>query len=91
MKKSIFKKALFMLLVISVMFNVDAQQVRTINNLPFIQNNRIHNSNPIPPKANSKFRTIDGTFNNISSSSKIEFGASEVKLAREIPAEYSDK
>lgn len=35
MKKSIFKKALFMLLVISVMFNVDAQQVRTINNLPF--------------------------------------------------------
>ncbi|MBK7465816.1 MAG: T9SS type A sorting domain-containing protein [Saprospiraceae bacterium] len=91
MKRSILKKCAVLICAIIIVFTSDAQKVRLINNLPFNQNSRVRNPNPNPPNKNYKFRRIDGTYNNITSSDKLEYGATEIKLAREIPAEYSDK
>lgn len=66
--------------------NLQAQTQQLSDGLPgrFDQNRR---NAPKPASSQPVFRSIDGTNNNIAKS-KAEWGATNIPLAREIPAEY---
>ncbi len=67
--------------------NTRAQHHTFIEGKPFSYTPRIRTAQGPPPLKNDKYRRYDGTYNNIQAS-KIEYGSTEIKLARELPAEY---
>ena len=79
-----------LLLLIAEVANAQTRQRVRSNNKSFLHIPR--NQQPSSDSNNcnqEEFRTIDGTCNNITHSSKSEWGASDIQLYREVPPQYS--
>lgn len=89
-KKSILSAAMCCVFVLMPFIKISAQQTKFIQDFPdkrFIHFPR-GTCNPINNGIHPPYRTYDGTNNNISSSSKKEWGAADIPLFRELPAAY---
>ncbi len=68
-----------------------AQQVKTIEGKLFLHKERISKGGfPAGPQKNARFRSYDGTMNNVSNPSRSEWGATDIMLARELPPAYGN-
>ncbi len=82
-----FGKSMMVFLVIITIENARAQRPTSVEGQPFMHSPR-NNSTMAPPLAkNGKYRSYDGTMNNIHPG-KSEWGSTDIKLAREINADY---
>ncbi len=79
------------LLLIFFSVHVKAQSKRDIAGKLFVNLPRqtpFRDKNHLPAFVHQPFRSYDGTGNNISSRQALEYGASDIPLYREIPAQY---
>src|SRR5262245_4079380 len=89
-RKIILQAAIFFILVPVSVIQSYAQQSRASKGNLLVQVRRV-SIDPLtvfPLRIHSKNRSINGTNNNISSSSKTNWGAAGITLFRELPAQY---
>lgn len=86
------------ILLINVLFifacsETRGQQSRDFENVPFVLTARTNPARVTPSDSRlpsrSQFRTYNGTNNNLSSSQRLVWGATDIELYRELPAEYA--
>lgn len=80
------------LLLISIQPLISAQKKMTVNGKTFehtFRDKKQPNHGPQPTQ-NDKYRSIDGTNNNISSQQKRDWGSADIALERELPAQYDN-
>ncbi len=90
-RKTILQTAVFFILVSVSFIQSSAQQSRATKGNLLVQVRRPlidPLAGVLPLKIHSPYRSINGTNNNISSSSKTNWGAAGITLFRELPAQY---
>jgi peroxidase len=90
-RKTILQAAIFFIFVPVSFIPSIAQQSRAVKGNLLVQVNRLSTdplSNGLLQRVHVPYRSINGTNNNISSSSKTNWGAAGITLFREMPAQY---
>ena len=89
-KKTILRTIVFSILLFTSFFGT-AQTNRDFAGRLFVNQPRktpLRDQNRIPVFLHQPFRAYDGTGNNISSRQAFDYGAADIQLFREIPAQY---
>jgi len=89
-RKTILQTAIFFILVLVSVIQSSAQQSRAMKGNLLVQTKRtsVDPLNVLPLRIHTPYRSINGTNNNVSSSSKTNWGAAGITLFREVPAQY---
>jgi len=89
-RKTILQTVIFFILVPVSIIQSSAQQSRAMKGNLLVQIKRasVDPLTVLPLRIHAPYRSINGTNNNISSSSKTNWGAAGITLFREMPAQY---
>src|SRR5690349_9198259 len=89
-RKTILQAAIFFILVPASFIQSEAQQSRAVkgNLLTQVKPLLIDPLTVFPLRIHAPYRSINGANNNVSSSSKTNWGAAGITLYREMPSQY---